>query len=165
MRGLDRYKSTRTLLPRRFECTTSSSVGRLGALHCARRLFPVRSLSLALARRPGYGWRAGIDNLQNYCLGTRYGARLRSRLCRRLSISLVRYRHGLEKFLEHHFIPIRRRFYPHDLPTDLLRGQDPFFFSGRRPIRLFDRKRRWRGMACSCAVVHHLSKAVSIFFF
>ena len=28
MRGLDRYKSTRTLLPRRFECTTSSSVGR-----------------------------------------------------------------------------------------------------------------------------------------
>ena len=24
--------------------------------------------------------------------------------------SLVRYRHGLEKFLEHHFIPIRRRF-------------------------------------------------------
>ena len=31
-------------------------------------------------------------------------------VCRRLSISLVRYRHGLEKFLEHHFIPIRRRF-------------------------------------------------------
>ena len=30
MRGLDRYKSTRTLLPRRFECTTSSSVGREG---------------------------------------------------------------------------------------------------------------------------------------
>ena len=28
MRGLDRYKLTRTLLPRRFECTTSSSVGR-----------------------------------------------------------------------------------------------------------------------------------------
>ena len=74
-----------------------------------------------------------IDNLQNYCLGTRYGARSRSRLCRRLSISLVRYRHGLEKFLEHHFIPIRRRFNPHDLPKDLLRVQDPFF-RGRRPI-------------------------------
>ena len=74
------------------------------------------------------------DNLQNYCLGTRYGARSRSRLCRRQSISLVRYRHGLEKVLEHHFIPIRRRFNPHDLPTDLLRVQDPFFFRGRRPI-------------------------------
>ena len=105
-----------------------------------------------------------IDNLQNYCLGTRYGARSRSRLCRRLSISLVRYRHGLEKFLEHHFIPIRRRFNPHDLPTDLLRVQDPFFFSGKK-ADLFDRKRRWRCMACSCAVVHRLSKAVSIFFF
>ena len=105
-----------------------------------------------------------IDNLQNYCLGTRYGARSRSRLCRRLLISLVRYRHGLKKFLEHHFIPIRRRFNPHDLPSDLLRVQDPFF-SGKK-ADLFDRKRRWRGMACSCAVVHRLSlsKAVSIFF-
>ena len=103
-----------------------------------------------------------IDNLQNYCQGTRYGARSRSRLCRRLSSSLVRYRHGLEKFLEHHFIPIRRRFNPHDLPTDLLRVQGPFF-SGKK-ADLFDRKRRWRGMACSCAVVHRLSKAVSIFF-
>ena len=74
-----------------------------------------------------------IDNFQNYCLGTRYGARSRPRLCRRLSISLVRYRHGLEKFLEHHFIPIRRRFNPHDPPTDLLRVQDPFC-RGRRPI-------------------------------
>ena len=74
-----------------------------------------------------------VDNLQNYCLGTRYGARSRSRLCRRLSISLVRYRHGLEQFLEHHFIPIRRRFNLHDLPTDLLRVQDPFFRT-RRPI-------------------------------
>ena len=26
-------------------------------------------------------------------------------------------------------------------------------------------RRRWRGMPCSCAVVHRLSKAVSIFFF
>ena len=104
-----------------------------------------------------------IDKLQNYCLGTRYGARLRSRLCRRLSISLARCRHGLEKFLEHHFIPIRIRFNPHDLPTDLLRVQDPFF-SGKK-ADLFDRKRRWRGMACSCAVVHRLSEAVSIFFF
>ena len=105
-----------------------------------------------------------IDNLQNYCLGTRYGARLRSRLCRRLSISLVRYRHGLEKFLEHHFIPIRRRFNPHDLPTDLLRVQDPFFFRGRRLI-FSTGNVDGRGMACSCAVVHRLSKAVSIFFF
>ena len=79
------------------------------------------------------GHYALIDNLQNYCLGTRYGARSRSRLCRRVSISLVHYRHGLEKFLEHHFIPIRRRFNPHDLPKDLLRVQDPFF-RGRRPI-------------------------------
>ena len=85
--------------------------------------------------KAGHSSAYGIDNLQNYCLGTRYGARSRSRLCRRLSISLVRNRHGLEKFLEHHFIPIPRRFNPHDLPTDLLRVQDPFFFfRGRRPI-------------------------------
>ena len=81
-----------------------------------------------------------IDNLQNYCLGTRYGARSRSWLCRRLSISLVRYRHGLEKFLEHHFIPIRRRFNPHDLPTDLLQVQEPIL-SGKK-ADLFERKRR-----------------------
>ena len=55
-------------------------------------------------------------------------------ICRRLSISLVRYRHGLEKFLEHHFIPIRRRFNPRYLPTDLLRVQGPIFFRGRKPI-------------------------------
>ena len=52
----------RVVVPRRFECTTSSSVGRLGTPPCARRLFPVRSLSLALARRPGYDWRAGIKS-------------------------------------------------------------------------------------------------------
>ena len=51
-----------------------------------------------------------------------------------------------------------------DLPTDLLRVQDPFFFRGKR-ADLFDRKRRWCGMACSCVVFHRLSKAVSIFFF
>ena len=56
-------------------------------------------------------------------------------------------RHGLEKFLEHHFIPIQRRFNPHDLSTDLLRVQGPFF-SGKK-ADLFHRKRRWRGMACS----------------
>ena len=75
-----------------------------------------------------------IDNLQNYCLGTRYGARSRSRLCRRLSISLVRYRHGLEKFLEHHFIPIRGRFNPHDLPTRSSASSRPTFFGEERPI-------------------------------
>ena len=113
-----------------------------------------------------------IDNLQNYCLGTRYGARSRSRLCRRLSISLVRCRHDLEKFLEHHFIPIRRRFNPHDLPTDLLRVQDPFFGEEGRSFRKettvhgpqWGRRRR-RVMSCSCAVVLCISKAMSIFFF
>ena len=130
----------------------------------ARRATPRTSHSRSCKR---------IDNLQNYCLGTRYGARSRSRLCRRLSISLVRYRRGLEKFLEHHFIPIRRRFNPHDLPTDLLRVQDPFFFgeegrSFRQETTVHGPQwggRRWRGMSCSCAVVHRLSKAVSIFFF
>ena len=93
---------------------------------------------LALARHGRVDLSAAADHakdkLQNYCLGTSYGARSRSRVCRRLSISLVRYRHGLEKFLEHYFIPIRIRFNPHDLPTDLLRVQDPFFGGGRRPI-------------------------------
>ena len=99
------------------------------------RILPTQILSLSPTKREELtALDQTIDNLQNYCLGTRYGARLRSRLCRRLSISLVRYRHGLEKFLEHHFIPIRRRFNSHDLPTDLLRVQDPFFFRGRRPI-------------------------------
>ena len=88
----------------------------------------------------------GIDNLQNYCLGTRYGARSRSRLCRRLSISLVRYRHGLEKFLEHHFIPIRRRFNPHDLPTDLLRVQDPFFFGEEGRSFRQETSMAWHGL-------------------
>ena len=87
-----------------------------------------------------------IDNLQNYCLGTRYGARLRSRLCRRLSISLVRYRHGLEKFLEHHFIPIRRRFNSHDLPTDLLRVQDPFFFGEEGRSFRQETSMAWHGL-------------------
>ena len=87
-----------------------------------------------------------IDNLQNYCLGTRYGARSRSRLCRRLSISLVRYRHGLEKFLEHHFIPIRRRFNPHDPPTDLLRVQDPFFFGEERRSFRQETSMAWHGL-------------------
>ena len=100
-------------------CTKNSVTGR------ARQVVAIRS---------------AIDNLQNYCLGMRYGARLRSRLCRRLSTSLVRYRHGLDKFLEHRFIPIRRSFNPHDLPADLLRVQDPFF-SGKE-ADLFDRKRR-----------------------
>ena len=96
-----------------------------------------------------------IDNLQNYCLGTRYGARSRSRLCRRLSISLVRYRHGLEKFLEHHFIPIRRRFNPHDLPTDLLRVQDPFF-RGRRPIFSTGNDGAWPAMGTPSMAWHVL---------
>ena len=91
----------------------------------------------------------------------------------RRRLSLVRYRHGLEKFLdlEHHFIPIRRRFNPQDLPTDLLRVQDPFFGDEGRSFRQETTvhgqqwgRRRWRGMSCSCAVVHRLSKAVSTFF-
>ena len=94
-----------------------------------------------------------IDNLQNYCLGTRYGARSRSRLCRRLS--LVRYRHGLEKFLEHHFIPIRRRFNPHDLPTDLLRVQDPFF-RGRRPIFSTGNDGAWPAMGTLSMMAWHV---------
>ena len=96
-----------------------------------------------------------VDNLQNYCLGTRYGARSRSRLCRRLSISLVRYRHGLEKFLAHHFIPIRRRFNPHDLPTDLLGVQDPFF-GGRRPIFSTGNDGAWPAMGTPSMAWHVL---------
>ena len=46
--------------------------------------------------------------------------------------SLIRYQYGLEKFLEHRFIPIRRRFNPHDRPADLLQVQDPLF-RGIRP--------------------------------
>ena len=75
-----------------------------------------------------------------------YGARSRSRLCRRLPISLVRYRHGLEKFLEHHFIPIRRRFNPHDLPTDLLRVQDPFFFGEEGRSFRQETSMAWHGL-------------------
>ena len=96
-----------------------------------------------------------IDNLQNYCLRTRYGARSRSRLCRRPSISLVRYRHGLEKFLEHHFIPIRRRFNPHDLPADLLRVQDPFF-RGRRTIFSTGNDGAWPAMGTPSMALHVL---------
>ena len=96
-----------------------------------------------------------IDNLQNYCLGTRYGARSRSRLCRRLSISLVRCRHGLEKFLEHHFIPVRRRFDLHDLPTDLLRVQDPFF-RGRRLIFSTENDGAWPAMGTPSMAWHVL---------
>ena len=98
-----------------------------------------------------------IDNLQNYCLGTRYGARSRSRLYRRLSF--VRYRHGLEKFLEHHFIPIRRRVNLHDLPTDLLRVQDPFF-RGRRPIFSTGNDGAWPAMGTPS-----MARPVLVFFF
>ena len=118
--------------------------------------------------------RSAIDNLQNYGLGMRYGARLRSRLCRRLSTSLVRYRHGLDKFLEHRFIPIRRSFNPHDLPADLLQVQDPFF-SGKE-ANLFDRKRRCMarnrdaidGVTCLVVVrsfIAYLNLWASFFFF
>ena len=112
------------------------------------------SVSVSLATAAFFTLPA-IDNLQNYCLGTRYGARSRSRLCRRLSISLLRYRHGLEKFLEHHFIPIRRRFNLHDLPTDLLRVQDPFF-RGRRPIFSTGNDGAWPAMGTPSMAWHVL---------
>ena len=70
--------------------------------------------------------------------GNEVRARSRSRLCGRLSTSLVR---GLEKFLERRFIPTRRSFNPHDLPAYLLRVQDPFF--GGKKADLFDRKLRY----------------------
>ena len=109
-----------------------------------------------------------IDNLQNYCLGTRYGARSRWRLCRRLAIDMV-----LKIFLS----TISSRFGDVLTLTIYLQTfcefKTPFFFRGKRPIfrqeatvhgRQWGR-RRWRGMSCSCAVVHRLCKAVSIFFF
>ena len=116
-------------------------------------------------RRPGQPKHAKVvyRQLAKLLSGNEVRARSRSRLCRRLSISLVRYRHGLEKFLS----TISSRF--GDVLTLTIHLQifcefKTHFFSGKN-ADLFDRKRRWRGMACSCAVVHRLSKAVSIFFF
>ena len=70
------------------------------------------------------------------------------------------------KFLEHHFIPIRRRFNPHDLllvPTDLLLVQDPFFVGEEGRSFRQETSMAWHGLFL-CGL-HPLSKAVSIFFF
>ena len=105
-----------------------------------------------------------IDNLQNYCLGTRYGARSRSWLCRRLSLT---HSFAIDMVSKSFLSTISSRFGDVLTLTIYLQIFCEFkthFFSGKK-ADLFDRKRQWRGMACSCAVVHRLSKAVSIFFF
>ena len=77
-----------------------------------------------------------IDNLQNYCLGTRYGTRSRWRLCRRLAIDMV-----LKIFLS----TISSRF--GDVLTLTIYRQTfcefktPLFFFEEKG-RFFDRKRR-----------------------
>ena len=116
----------------KYSCIVRKSVFLPGETELRCRAAPILRPA-----RPRVAGPTRIDNLQNYCLGMRYGARSRSRLCRRLSTSLVRHRLGLEKFLENRFILIRRSFNPRDLLADLLRVQDPFF-SGKK-VDLLDR--------------------------
>ena len=113
-----------------------------------------------------------IDNLQNYCLGTRYGARSRSGPVP-MTVNFTRSLSSWpRKIFWAQFSPYSGRFQHSNCLQSFCELKAHFFWEEGRSV---DRKRRcmarkgeplieWPVLIC-CAVVHRSSKSVRIFLF